>query len=345
MNRSILFWLVSVSFAIAGNPVCENTEESQIYNTGCYSFGDEFVFVSDAWPTFGNGDKMPEDGYACFNKSRIPEDLREKYCCKLRVFRTEDDSPLDFSRYGNFGVFYSECEYRGVDEEDTLSREVDEMDAPAVAENPVCENTEESQIYNTGCYSFGGEFVFVSNAWPSYDNGDKKPEGGSTCFDKFRISKNAKGKKIVRKGFVYGEFPLEQYCCNHWVFRTDSASYGNEYIDFSYYGNFGAYYWNCEYHGVDKVRTLFWETEWQKPMDEVDFLNLTTNAENIFGSQENAMMKMATLAAIAKNDVIPFKIYRKNKTVKYIGSPNLGFCMSKNGKRALDFAKGPEACK
>ena len=215
----------------------------------------------------------------------------------------------------------------------------------AVAENPVCENTEESQIYNTGCYSFGDEFVFVSDAWPTYDNGDKKPEGGSTCFDKFRIPKNAKGKKIVRKGFVYGEFPLEQYCCNHWVFRTDTASYGNEYIDFSYYGNFGAYYWNCEYHGVDKVRTLFWETEWQKPMDEVDFLNLTTNAENIFGSQENAMMKMATLAAIAKNDVIPFKIYRKNKTVKYIGSPTLGFCMSKNGKRALDFAKGPEACK
>lgn len=80
-------------------------------------------------------------------------------------------------------------------------------------------------------------------------------------------------------------------------------------------------------------------------MDEVDFLNLTTNAESIFGSRENAMMKMAALAAMAKNGVMPFKIYRKNKTVKYIGSPNLGFCMSKNGKRALDFAKGAEACK
>ena len=211
----------------------------------------------------------------------------------------------------------------------------------------MCENTEELFIHNTGCYSFGGEFVFVSNTWPTFGNGDEMSEDGSTCFDKFRIPKNAKGKKIVRKGIVYGEFPLEQYCCDHQVFRTNETKYGNEedgYIDFSYYGNFGAYYWNCEYHRVDKVRTLFWETEWQKPMDEIDFLNLTTNVENIFGSRENAMMKTAALAAIAKNN-IPFKIYRKNKTVKYIGSPTLGFCMSKNGKRALDFAKGPEACK
>ena len=52
MNRSFLFWLVSVSFAMAENPMCENTEELFIFNTGCYSFGGEFVFVSNAWPTY-----------------------------------------------------------------------------------------------------------------------------------------------------------------------------------------------------------------------------------------------------------------------------------------------------
>lgn len=220
--------------------------------------------------------------------------------------------------------------------------------ALAVAKNPMCENTEKFQIHNTSCYSFGDEFVFVSDAWPTFGNGDEMPEDGYICFDKFRVSENAKAKKIVRKGIVYGEVPLEQYCCNHQVFRTNETKYGNKddgYIDFSYDGKFGVFYSECEYRGVDKVRTLFWETEWQKSMDEVDFLNLTTNVESIFGSRESAMMKMASLAAMAKNGAIPFKIYRKNKTVKYIGSPNLGFCVSKNGKRALDFAKGPEACK
>jgi hypothetical protein len=50
----------------------------------------------------------------------------------------------------------------------------------ALAENPVCDNTEEYRIYETGCYSFGDEFVFVSKNWPEYENGEEKPEEGTT---------------------------------------------------------------------------------------------------------------------------------------------------------------------
>ena len=93
--------------------------------------------------------------------------------------------------------------------------------------------------------------------------------------------------------------------------------------------------------------TIFTVTKLQKPFDEVDILNLATNVGEMFGSRENAMMKIAVLYFLVEkaNGNYPFKIYRQNGTLKYIGSVNLGFCMSKNGKRALDFTKGPLNCK
>ena len=66
----------------------------------------------------------------------------------------------------------------------------------AFADNPICDNTEEYQIYNTRCFSFGDEFVFVSKNWPEYDNGEEKPEEGTTCFEKFRISEDSIHKTV-----------------------------------------------------------------------------------------------------------------------------------------------------
>lgn len=41
------FLLCAETAALAENPVCDNTEEcGHVYETGCCSFGDEFVFVS-----------------------------------------------------------------------------------------------------------------------------------------------------------------------------------------------------------------------------------------------------------------------------------------------------------
>lgn len=218
----------------------------------------------------------------------------------------------------------------------------------AFAGNPVCDNTEEYQIYNTACYSFGDEFVFVSEGWPEYDNGEEKPEEGTTCFEKFRISEEKNVEKFSQNGIHFELYALDRYCCKHQVFRTEETRLGNEdngYTDFSYYGTFGTFYSECEYQESNREKVLFAETKLQKPLDKVDILNFTADAKRMFGSRENAMMKVGLLASIENNGETPFKIYRQNGSVKYIGGVSLGFCMSKNGKKALDFAKGPDDCK
>lgn len=215
------------------------------------------------------------------------------------------------------------------------------------AGNPVCDNVEEYGIYETGCYSFGDEFVFIDKEWPEYDNGEEKPENGTTCFSKFKSSENRKQQKIQKDGLFYIVYWLDQYCCKHQVFRTKETRWGNEddgYKDFSYYGKFGAFYSECEYQETSRLDTAFSETKLQKPMDEIDILNMTTDFEKVFGSRENAMMKVAMLYSLASNNEIPFKIYRNNGSLKYIGGVHLGFCLCKNGK-ALDFVKGPKSCK
>ena len=90
----------------------------------------------------------------------------------------------------------------------------------AFADNPVCDNTEEYQIDNTGCYSFGDEFVFVSKGWPEYDNGEEKPEEGTTCFEKFKISEEKNVENFSKNRIHYEAYALDQYCCKHQVFRT-----------------------------------------------------------------------------------------------------------------------------
>lgn len=218
----------------------------------------------------------------------------------------------------------------------------------AFAGNPVCDNTEEYQIYNTACYSFGDEFVFVSKGWPEYDNGEEKPEEGTTCFEKFRISEEKNVEKFSQNGIHFELYALDQYCCKHQVFRTKETRWGNEdngYTDFSYYGTFGTFYSECKYQESNRRKVQFAETKLQKPLDNVDVLNFTADAKRIFGSGENAMMKVGVLASIENNGETPFKIYRQNGSIKYIGGVSLGFCMSKNGKKALDFAKGPDDCK
>lgn len=216
----------------------------------------------------------------------------------------------------------------------------------AFAGNLVCDNTEEYRIYEMGCCSFGDEFVFVSENWPEYENGEEKPEEGTTCFEKFRISEDKGAREFVENGIHYVAYVLDQYCCKHQVFRTKETwvNENNGYLDFSYYGNFGVIYWECEYQESNRVRLQFAETKLQKPLDEVDILNFTADIKKTFASTENAVMKLGILVSLAENGEIPFKIYRQNGTVKYVGGVNLGFCVSKNGKKTLDFAKGPKDC-
>lgn len=94
------------------------------------------------------------------------------------------------------------------------------------AGNPVCDNVEEYGIYETGCYSFGDEFVFIDKEWPEYDNGEEKPENGTTCFSKFKSSENRKQQKIQKDGLFYIVYWLDQYCCKHQVFRTKETRWG-----------------------------------------------------------------------------------------------------------------------
>ena len=216
------------------------------------------------------------------------------------------------------------------------------------ADNPVCDNTEEYQIYEKRCYSFGDEFVFVSKGWPEYNDGEEKTEEGTTCFEKFRASEDENVEKFSKNGIHYVVYALDQYCCKHKVFRTKEARWGNEdngYKDFSYYGTFGIFYSECEYQESDRVKVQFAETKLQKPLDKVDGLNFITDVEKVFGSREKAMVKVGVLASLENKGETIFKIYRQNGSVKYIGGVDLGFCMSKNGKKALDFAKGPSDCK
>ena len=133
-------------YSFADNPICNNTEKYGIYGAGCYSFGDEFVFIDKEWPEYDNGDEKPEEGLTCFSKFKFSENrerrnvqknglfytvyLLDQYCCKHQVFRTketrwgsDDDGYIDFSDYGNFGVFYSECGYQETDRLDSLFTE------------------------------------------------------------------------------------------------------------------------------------------------------------------------------------------------------------------------------
>ena len=91
--------------------------------------------------------------------------------------------------------------------------------------------------------------------------------------------------------------------------------------------------------------TSFAVTKLQKSFDEVDLLNFASNSEKIFGSKEAALMKYALFLALIEKGETPFKFYRPNGTIKYVGGKHLGYCMSNNGKKALDFSKGPNACK
>ena len=204
----------------------------------------------------------------------------------------------------------------------------------AYADNPVCNNTDEIQIYNEKCYSFGDEFVFISNDWPKYGDGGDMPEKDVTCFEKFSYA--GKVKSFTQYGVSYDIYSLNQYCCKHQVFQTRETRWGNEndgYVDFSVYGNYGVFYSECEYQESKRMDTSFAVTKLQKSFDEVDLLNLAADAEKIFGSRENAAMKYALFVALVEKGEIPFKFYRPNGTVKYIGGKHLGFCMSKNGKK------------
>lgn len=209
------------------------------------------------------------------------------------------------------------------------------------AENPVCDNTERGKIYESHCYSLGDEFIFFGKTWPEYKSGEKFPEEGSTCFDEFTISEVQNVEKISKNGIHYISYALGQYCCKHQVFHTTQRGY----TEFSYYGKFGTLYSECEYYASDRVKVQFAETKLQKPIDKADVLNFFTNVKNMFGSTESAMVKLTLLASIEKQEEMLFKIYRWNGTIKYIGGVNLGLCMSKNGKKALDFSEGSANCK
>lgn len=213
------------------------------------------------------------------------------------------------------------------------------------AANPICSNSEQDEIYRTKCYSFGDEFVYIYQEWPEYDNGDEKPEEGITCFDKFKYSESQEVERFTRNGIQYGRVSLEQYCCNHQVFRTSETRWGNDvngYIDFSDYGNYGVFYSSCNYQETEQIDTVFMETSLQQPIDGVEFLNFSIK---MFDSGKSDMMKMFALAALADNGEMLFKIYRSNGTIKYMGGIHLGFCFSKNGKKVLNLVKGPKHCK
>lgn len=211
----------------------------------------------------------------------------------------------------------------------------------AYAENLMCSTTDLNEIYSTKCYSFGDEFLFVSNNWPQYDNGDEKPEVGATCFEKY-----VQGKKIkdfTQRGIRYRIFANHKYCCKHEVFRTDTISWGdqnNDYINLSPYGNFGAFYSECFPGEEEFPDTTFATTPLQKEITQIDVWNLAFES-----SRSDAIKQLLVMIATLKNNQIPFKIYRKNGTVKYIGIVGFGLCMSKNGKKGIEFSEGPQFCK
>ena len=122
------------------------------------------------------------------------------------------------------------------------------------ADNPVCDNTEMYRIDESGCYSFGNEFVFISKGWPKYGNGDDMPEEENTCFEKFSYA--GKVKSFTQYGLSYDIYSLNQYCCKHQVFQTSETRWGDEdegYVDFSAYGNYGVFYSECEYKNSDRA--------------------------------------------------------------------------------------------
>ena len=98
---------------------------------------------------------------------------------------------------------------------------------------------------------------------------------------------------------------------------------------------------------LKKKDTVFDINSLQQPLDELDVINMLGNFSESFGNEASALVKLAGAQAMMSSmgGETPFKIYRKNKTLKYIGGVNMGICFSKNGKKILDFVRGPQYCK
>lgn len=326
---------------------CSNTDEALIGSEKCLSSGDKFVQTSEGWPKYGDGKKKPKEGTTCFGDIYYPEKeftrngIRyaivslKQFCCKHQVFQTEKTMyGIDFSPGGKYGTLYFGCDFQDAETMDTV-----------FAITPVCSNTDESLIGSEMCYSFGNEFVLTKEKWPKYSDGEEMQEEGSACWDDDYIYNLKKGKKFSRNGIRYAIVSPKRYCCQYKVFQTAETTYGD--VDFSPGGNYGIFYSDCYFQDAEKKDTVFDINSLQQPLDELDVINMLGNFSESFGNEASALVKLAGAQAMMSSmgGETPFKIYRKNKTLKYIGGVNMGICFSKNGKKILDFVRGPQYCK
>lgn len=197
----------------------------------------------------------------------------------------------------------------------------------AIAGNPICDNYDKYQITIYNCLAFNdSQFVSAFMRWPTFSDGTPfETEGDILWNDKaVRISKNSRQYK--KNGIVFKVYTMAAtYGCDYVVFDAQKATVGD--LDLGGYA-YGVNFYNCGFNNeieLDIPDTTFAETELQRSVSGMDLVNAM-----ITGNME---------------EVAPWRIYRTDGTLKFIGDISDGYCMSRNGMKKTKKVTSAIYCK
>lgn len=198
-----------------------------------------------------------------------------------------------------------------------------------LADDILCENTDEGMTSVYECLALNDdEFVFLSKRWPTFSDGKPYDEEGTVTWSGKSRWVREKSTQFKKNGIVYVVYPVvAAYECDCIVFNTKEQTVAD--INFwDGINEYGRYYYNCGYRSEIELPhpdTTFAETEFQRYISAEDLIGvmLTGNIDEIG----------------------PWKIYRTDGTLKFVGDVHGGYCMSKNGMKKTKKVTSAVYCK
>lgn len=197
------------------------------------------------------------------------------------------------------------------------------------ASNPMCNNEDENMVFYYKCYAFSDDqFVQVYKHWPTFDDGTPYEDEGEIFWQSNTVRISRDESEFTKNGIIFKVYPYAAaYNCNYSVFRTDQFNVGD--VNFHNYDQeFGVNFYNCGYnreYELSTPDTTFAQTEFQRFISKEDVISalLTRNIDELG----------------------PWKIYRKDGTLKFIGDVHGGYCMSNNGMKKTKKVTSAIYCK
>lgn len=168
----------------------------------------------------------------------------------------------------------------------------------AFPSNPICSNTDKSLVNLYKCYSFGeSQFISLSDGLPTFSDGATMGREGSSRWENERIRLCDAEKTYKKNGIVFSICSIGVYVCSYEVLKSDEVTIAD--LDFRYDG--GEYlinYYDCKYEKSEMLDTTYAQTDLQRK---------------------------------ATGDIVEWKIYRADGTLKFMDFFDEGYCMSKDG--------------